>query len=823
MAVISHTNNKAVVQAQGTAMSAKVNFSGALMEMLATVYKYILMAAIREAVQNGCDAVKRAGISFSEGVLVTLPTLDNPMITIVDCGSGMTKAFMEDEYLSFGTSTKNGDNGSAGGLGVGRWAAYGYIRECFITTCHASDLVERTYFQFQDENSTPQVQPASEVPGTRVGTRVSFPVKETDIDEALRAVAWLKEVMQLTMGDSFSVDTPDRLPGMLPPHSGHVLELGDVDPGLAGIRVLPMQGSALQYGRQGVQAGSLVVLSNQQVGVGGLPFHVQSPSDNLSVFDTGMIIDIPLSFQVPFMPSREEIKYTDDVTALLRRIDAAARVKLIQTVGALYSRKQLDTYASISRLIGTASYEKQEWHAFRRAAESRTADGWVAELRLAIGGRDWDGCLRVEAVSEMRTADVSLRHVDARHGVLRAAFSYGGQLYYREGKAREFPVLVTATRPLTLVVNDLPSGGVSRFRYWLAGAPAGKYLFISAATAELAGQVATALNAQFEGGLPLLHTSGLPSIVAPRQIIGGRVRSKAEVASLSYHCFRLGKQQSESVAFDAPSQGTLPDCRRVWLTKDGGALAGMREDSRLADLVDNNNWSNPGSIRETLALQSFTRLYLLTAKQAAELVKLQADAQRDGLWDAEAADFADDAEGQESYAAVQALKSWVPLETVAAEILASPRLRSFRAGQIATKVTESWELSDLVGALIRKPRMELTGTALDRALAPFADVLAGESKLLSHATVEHGLHRAVVGLITLGETMDVTVDDTAERKELVTALLALKDLGHADYGQAWRGLTDRFPILLALKDRHFGGKDDRVVDHVCLALAAVCR
>jgi sensor histidine kinase regulating citrate/malate metabolism len=98
------------------------------------------MAAIREAIQNGSDAARRAGRSFSEGVQVLLPTPSNAMITVIDKGTGMTKEFMEKDYLSLGSSTKGGDNGAAGGLGIGRWAAYGYIRECYITTCHAGQF-----------------------------------------------------------------------------------------------------------------------------------------------------------------------------------------------------------------------------------------------------------------------------------------------------------------------------------------------------------------------------------------------------------------------------------------------------------------------------------------------------------------------------------------------------------------------------------------------------------------------------------------------------------------------------------------------------------
>jgi len=177
MAIIAIPSNGATVQAMGPELSASVNLSAALMDMLSTVYSYGLLAAVREAIQNGCDAARRKGLSFRDGVLVELPTADNLVVSFTDRGAGMTHEFMTSTYLAFGSSTKAGDNGSAGGLGVGRWAAYGYIREAYITTTSETEMVERTYFQYQGSDGTPKVSIASETPGTTAGTKVFFPIK----------------------------------------------------------------------------------------------------------------------------------------------------------------------------------------------------------------------------------------------------------------------------------------------------------------------------------------------------------------------------------------------------------------------------------------------------------------------------------------------------------------------------------------------------------------------------------------------------------------------------------------------------------------------
>lgn len=429
MAIIAVSNQQAKVQAKGEVLNATVNFSGALMEMLATVYSNIVLAAVREAIQNGCDAARRKGLSFAAGVTVLLPTKENPMLTVIDLGSGMTRDFMETVYLSFGSSTKAGDNGAAGGLGVGRWAAYGYVREAYVTTTEESEMIERTYFQFQGPNGTPQVQLASESAGETAGTRVYFPVKETDIGEVYRAVAWLKAVMALTMGDSFTVDKPGLLPVGLPKFSGTRLELGDEDDTLKGIVVYPMMDPALQYSRDGLVSGSLIVLTNQKAGVGGLPFHARI-TKNESVFNSGMIIEIPMSFNVPFMPSREEVKYTDEVLALMGRIDKVAMQMAIVKARDLFNAHSMDSKTQLSKLLGVA----ENWHSLCFSA--RMGGIWAEPMRKATGGENWRGVLKLPATPLIAAhgGTMSIQYVTESRRLTRA-FSSSGYLVISSAKS----------------------------------------------------------------------------------------------------------------------------------------------------------------------------------------------------------------------------------------------------------------------------------------------------------------------------------------------------------------------------------------------------
>lgn len=807
MAVIETTQQRAEVQAKGQAMNASVNFSGALMEMLATVYVYILMAAIREAVQNACDAARRNGLSFSAGVEVLLPTADNPMITIVDKGTGMTQAFMEDPqegYLSFGSTTKRNDDDSVGGLGVGRWAAYGYIRECYIATCHASDMVQRTYFQFQGPDAKPQVQLASEVPGTTVGTKVFFPVKESDIDEALRAVAWLKEVMQLTMGDSFSVDTPGRLPTVLPKASGTVLELGEFDAKLEGVKVYPMQGEALKYSRSGAQKGSLVVLANKAAGVGGLPFHVQALSDD-SVFACGMVVEIPMSFRIPFMPSREEVKYTDEVHSLMRSIDAAARVAVVSRAKMLFEKPSLSSKMELSDLLGVS----EAWHYFARAARADTP--MSSELRDALGGRNWTGELTLPYLAELRDRDLVCKHLGTFSSV-KEVRSDGGKMAVADGNDT-VTVRFNRKNKCLVVVNDLKTRGLARFRSWAEGYPKGTR-FIYFAHLEnwvKAESAARALSDTYGGELELVRTSSMPEF--KRVVVGSKVLTTkvGGGGSLVYYCTSEGKQKTATHGLGDGAAG-----RRVWVGKNGAVVKGMKTDMMLAHLFDGYG----AGLDKVLQEAKVARLYLLNQKQEDELVETVTSLQEDGYWDMSEAELLEEPDGALLAATVSAAKSWQTLEDVVQEVLLSPKVQDVVAGRVMQSVTESAGLSTLVYALAKKPRMELTGTRFDKAMAPHVDLLSGVVRLHRSSAVRQDVHQLCQALAKFGGQMLVATDDTPQRTALCNELLAVRTAGTVNYTELHRGLVQNFPLLGAFKN---SGIDEKEADAAAQALAALYR
>jgi len=810
MAIIQVSQTGAEVQAQGAAKSATVNVSGALMEMLATTYTHILLAAIREAIQNACDAAKRNSLSLSDGVLVSLPTDENPVFTVTDKGAGMTEEFMETTYLSFGSSTKSGDNGAAGGLGVGRWAAYGYIRECVIATCHESDLQERAYFQFQGADGIPQVQLAATNPGEAVGTKVSFPVKDKDIDEAQQIIAWLREIMQLTLGDSFSVDKPNLLPsGNIAEHfSETILELGKVDSSLEGVRIYPMTEAELPpstFGLNRSRYGSLVVLTNQAQGVGGLPFKVQAQGGGSlrweSVFAKGMIIEIPMSFNVPFMPSREELKYTDDLIALMEKIDQAAGQAVVARAKELFEQKDLKSKGLLNKLLGSGSSQAANWFQFSTRG---SLHGLLhAKLIRVTGGKPWNGLLNLSVPEEVeRIPEVKL-YLARKDGGLKTAFASEERLLsfsttssvrgFRRTEVQLF--FFDPGKPLTLVYDDLPSGGASRLRAFLkrdsqvkAILEGERFILIKTKEPEQSREVADLLNAAYSGELRMMATSSLPEIISPRKIIGAEV-VKSDGMRITYYDARNLKQDVEYLDFSMPYTS---EPIRYWVCKDGASLE--RFGKPFNELV--GTWRDEGFLpqllRENLRVN---RLYLLTPRQRDRLVKQIEDAKSQGLFDMVEGDFNDYEKDLVLTQSIKELKTWIPLEDGIRALLQTPDVQSAMMGSKPYWAKESDKFRRFIHCLVSKPRLELKDTLFDSCVAPYADVVSGESTVLNNGDICRNHRELCSRLADFGETLSFEPDAPQDHQTLVEDLRKLKTNGIVDYEAAWESLNLQFPIL----------------------------
>lgn len=804
MTIQDISSTVAEVNALGTAQNATVNFSGALMEMLATTYSHILMAAVRESIQNACDAARREGYSFSEGVHVSLPTQDNPMLVVQDSGAGMSDEFMFDTYLSFGSSTKSGDDGAVGGLGVGRWAAYGYIRECLITTTTADDLIERTYFQFQSEDNMPQVQLAGKGPGSHVGTSISFPVKESDFNELYKAVKWLQEIMQITMNDSFSVDKPDLLQdSILPAHSETIFDLGEFDETLEGVRVHPMMGAELQYERGGfsMKSGSLIVMTNKEAGVGGLPFHVTSSSRN-SLFFQGSIIEIPMRFNIPFMPSREEVKYTDSLEEILDRIDAAAILAATSRVKELYFKPCLDSKRLLSQLLGIRDY----WNLFSQSNGSGNELGMA--YREILGGSVWRDRLPVPVSASVLAAEPSFRYI-LEGKTLRGMEVKDGELYIQQNGSRPSMRLEFSSRkPVTLVFNDLKSGGISRLRNWMKEMGEAKlkhedYVFIETVDFTKAEEVARQLSSVYNNELPLLPVSSMPAIA--RRVVGGRVVGARRGSRLTVFNVNENKQISVEASFTK----TMSEPRKFWVTKEGADIAGFS-----SPITDMSNAYSYNDIKGVLKHLNADNLYLLTPRQTEQLHKEISEAQADGYFDMSFEDFEEMEDGDKIYREITALKSWVPFHEGIKTLFESEEAQKVFKGEVFYLVSQSYDLETLCNHLAESPRFSLSGTKFDEAISPFVDIIAGEVKLIKrYDLIDTPTSKLCQSLEFIKNHIDA--DFSEDHAELVSNLKELKENGYLDYRKEYEKIVEKFPLLSHIS---FNRQDPDIED-VCQALA----
>lgn len=783
--IVADKKDVAQVAAPGEVRSAVVEMNSSLMDMLSTVYAYILMSAIREAIQNGCDAVKRKGkgLSFAEGVMVSLPTAENPVITVRDSGDGMSREFMETNYLALGRSTKAGDNGAAGGLGIGRWAAYGYIGEASVRTCYAGDMVERTYFMYKSDKGVPATQLAAEVAGVRAGTQVSFPVRESDLQEAYLAVRWLRDLMQLTMGDAFSVDKPGLLDNgvHLPEFSGHVLDLGAEDAELEGVRVFMMMGSALQYSRTTLADGSLVVLTNQEAGIGGLPFHVRAITGLASPFAHGCVIELPMRLGVPFMPSREEVKYSDEMTALMHKVDVAANKALLRRAAELYEAPALQDQFKLTTLLGTGAENAVPMTWASRLNMGAWQSGVVERLKELLGGTFWNGKAGLRIPRSEAYSDLTVRSARMDRDVLSTVNGIYSQMYINLGKAVSESLVAQRTSLPILIADDLKTGGVSRVRLLVRSNSLNLnakqlLIVISAKSPAEAVAAAEAMNASYGNPFQVLKTSELPEV--PKVVVGDSL-SLAAAKGLTYHCFVKNKQVMEPGALLAPTEP-----RQAYLVKQGGVVHGLKAGMQLSDLV--SGYRAP--IRHLSEFTGLNRVYLLAPKEAAELERLKT----------ELAGMEPDEMSDEEAQLSQKLAQWVPYFELVQQAAESPKIVAAREGKLLTKVTGSVHLHHLVTMLARAPRFCLLGTKVDKALSPYVDLANGS--VLAHSYMsastlwDQKVAEVLRSLADLTRIIDLEQLPEAQQ-QCFADMENATEWGYINYDKIYESLANQFPLL----------------------------
>ena len=157
-----------------------------IMALLSGIYKNPKDAITREYLSNMLDAyvpLVKAG-KVVKAPILRVPTKLNPVIEFQDFGIGMDFDTAWEVYAEYGNSTKNLDNDSVGGFGIGSKTAFCYNNGAawnIITTKNG----KTNYFQaFVGADGVPDLNHVGETEeGLPDGTTVSIPVRVQDVEE----------------------------------------------------------------------------------------------------------------------------------------------------------------------------------------------------------------------------------------------------------------------------------------------------------------------------------------------------------------------------------------------------------------------------------------------------------------------------------------------------------------------------------------------------------------------------------------------------------------------------------------------------------------
>ena len=192
---------------EGRTGSATLNMEklSLFMDSMISNYNYPELAVLREWVSNAHDAHVAAGIK--RPVKVTLPSQLSPTLVVQDFGLGMTCEFVENFYLSFGSSSKDMSNDEIGGFGQGGKSALAIASQYTMTTVAEGlkniYIFERSPMGGVDFKLVLENVPTDEPTGTIVQVAVDRieQYSETNLNRVL--AGWSNEDIDLNTGRKF--------------------------------------------------------------------------------------------------------------------------------------------------------------------------------------------------------------------------------------------------------------------------------------------------------------------------------------------------------------------------------------------------------------------------------------------------------------------------------------------------------------------------------------------------------------------------------------------------------------------------------------------
>ncbi len=167
--------------AESGAFKISLNHSAHIMKILRDqLYSDKKMAVLREYSANAWDANREAG-NGDKPIKVTLPTMMEPTLTIRDYGPGISHEDIFKIYAQYGESTKRGNDGQVGMLGIGSKSGFAYTDSFTVTTWQQG--VQRIYTALLDTGAGSMNLLDACESDDPTGTMIQIPVRSHDIPE----------------------------------------------------------------------------------------------------------------------------------------------------------------------------------------------------------------------------------------------------------------------------------------------------------------------------------------------------------------------------------------------------------------------------------------------------------------------------------------------------------------------------------------------------------------------------------------------------------------------------------------------------------------
>lgn len=196
-----------VLATGGETSSFGMEINGAAFSILSSdIYQHKIAALVREYPCNAHDSHEDAGYP-ERPIKVTLPNRLNPSFVVEDFGIGMDDEAVRKIFATYFRSTKQQDNDTTGGFGVGAKSAFSYTDS--FTVLARKNGIERNYVCFIGKSGIPDISLLSEnETNEENGVRVTIPVLERDIHtfvkEARVSLSMMKTRPIVTGNNNFS-------------------------------------------------------------------------------------------------------------------------------------------------------------------------------------------------------------------------------------------------------------------------------------------------------------------------------------------------------------------------------------------------------------------------------------------------------------------------------------------------------------------------------------------------------------------------------------------------------------------------------------------